>query len=101
MEMPQPQKPERLPVDLNTLQATVALVSSRGLKHFELSKDTRLTLEERKANRFVAINCEDLSRTILSMSLLPPKETEELLKAITLEAVAFHRAQAEKKASSR
>lgn len=80
-------------LDFPTLQAAVALVSSMGLKHYQLSKDTRLPMEARKAHRFVALNCEELSRKFLRMSGLAEREVEEVLREITRQTVEFHRTQ--------
>jgi hypothetical protein len=53
-----------------------------GTSHFEASKDTKLTLEARKAHKFVAMNCETLARKTLALSGLLEEQTDPMLKTI-------------------
>jgi hypothetical protein len=69
-------------MDLTTLQAATALVCSMGTSHFEASNDTKLSMEARKAHKFVAMNCETLARKTLALSGKPGKETEPMLMTI-------------------
>lgn len=80
-------------LDHHTLQAAVAIISSTGLRHFQLSKDTRLTTEARKAHKFVAMNCETISRNVMAMSGLPDETVEALLRDIFKQTQDFFRGQ--------
>lgn len=71
---------QTMKLDLPTLHTSVAIVSQVGFQHFQLSQDTRLTLEARKAHRFVAINCEDTSRRILRLTGAPETEIDQALQ---------------------
>lgn len=76
-------------MDLPTLQSVAAVISQHGFSHFELSKDTKLTMEARKSHRFVAMNCEDLARNTLRLSGQDYDACEKMLHAIALEALKF------------
>lgn len=94
-----PQTPEEIvqsQMDMPTLQAGAAVAVSVGFQHFELSKDTRLDLQARRAHKFVSMNCETIARKMLSMSGLPPEQIEEMLEAIMAQTAQFRKAQEKK-----
>lgn len=70
-------------LDFKSLQAAASVVSQIGFQHFNLSTDTRLPMEARKAHRFVAVNCEAAARKVLSLCpTITPEQVQEVLMGI-------------------
>jgi superfamily I DNA and RNA helicase len=79
-------------LDHPTLHTAVSMVSQVGFSHFNLSKDTRIALEARKAHRFVAINCEEISKKILRLTGASATEIEDQLRQIARQIQEFNEA---------
>lgn len=91
---PKPAMSEQNPlagIDHPTLFAATAVVNQVGFKHFTLSRDTRQSLEARKAHRFVSMACEDACRKILRLSGAPPNAVEEALVTINRTTAEFEK----------
>lgn len=76
-------------LDHPTLQAAAGIAAQMGFQHFRLSQDTRISLEARKAHRFVAVNCEELTKKILRLTGAPEPAVEEMKNGIAAQVMAF------------
>lgn len=76
-------------LDHPTLQAAAGIAAQIGFQHMNLSRDTRLELQARKAHRFVAVNCEDVTRRILGLTGAEPSEIEDMLRGIAAQVHGF------------
>lgn len=72
------------------MHLAISVVTQTGYQHFMLSNDTRLKMDARRAHRFVALNCEEISKNIMRLAGASAAEIEEALKDHAAECHAFN-----------
>lgn len=83
-------------LDLPTLHTACSIVGQVGFQHYGLSKDTRIAMEARKAHRFVAINCEEISKKLLKLVGMPEAQIETTLREIARQISQFYEMEKQK-----